>query len=79
MNVSTPCIKICVIDQVTGYCIGCGRTGAEISQWPFMPEPERVDVMATLAERMKGMSSRSIRGGRTRERVRLRQRGSTGI
>ena len=79
MNVSTPCIKTCVIDHVTGYCIGCGRTGAEISQWPFMPEPERVDVMATLPERMKGMASRSIRGGRTRERVRLRQRGSTGI
>ncbi len=77
MNVSTPCIKTCVIDQVTGYCIGCGRTGAEISQWPFMPEPERISVMATLGDRMKGMSSRAARGGRTRERV--RQRGSTGI
>lgn len=76
MNISTPCVKICVIDQVTGYCIGCGRTGAEISNWPFLPEPERVAVMATLADRMKGMSSRATRGGRTRERV--RQRGSTG-
>ena len=74
MNVSTPCIKTCVIDQVTGFCIGCGRTGAEISQWPFMPEHERISVMATLADRLKGMSSRTARGGRTRERV--RQRGS---
>ena len=69
MNVSTPCVKICVIDHVTGYCIGCGRTGAEIANWPFMPEPERVTVMETLAERMKGMSSRAARGGRTRERA----------
>lgn len=76
MNVSTPCVKICVIDQVTGFCIGCGRTGAEISNWPFMPEPDRVAVMETLGERLKGMSSRATRGGRTRERV--RQRGSIG-
>ncbi len=76
MNVSTPCIKTCVIDHVTGYCIGCGRTGTEISQWPFMPEPDRISIMATLADRLKGMSSRAARGGRTRERV--RQRGSTG-
>lgn len=77
MNVSTPCIKTCVIDQVTGFCIGCGRTGAEISQWPFMPETDRLSVMETLGDRLKGMSSRATRGGRTRERV--RQRGSTGI
>ena len=25
MNVSTPCVKICVIDQVTGFCIGCAE------------------------------------------------------
>jgi predicted Fe-S protein YdhL (DUF1289 family) len=77
MNISTPCVKICVIDQITGYCIGCGRTGHEIAQWPFMPEEARIEAMATLPVRLKGMSSRATRGGRTRERV--RQRGSTGI
>lgn len=74
MNVSTPCVKICVIDTVTGFCIGCGRTGAEIAQWPFTPEEERVSLMAALPERLKGMTSREARGGRTRERVRNRQR-----
>ena len=27
----TPCIKICVVDPLSGLCIGCGRTVAEIS------------------------------------------------
>ncbi len=74
MNVSTPCVKICVIDQVTGFCIGCGRTGSEIAQWPFIPEDERRSLMDTLPARLKGMTSREARGGRTRERVRQRQR-----
>lgn len=74
MNVSTPCVKICVIDQVTGFCIGCGRTGAEIAQWPFMPEDERITLMSALPDRLKNMTSREARGGRTRERVRYRQR-----
>jgi uncharacterized protein len=72
MNISTPCVKICVIDQVTGFCIGCGRTGQEIAGWPFMPEEARLAAMATFPERLKTMSSRATRGGRTRERIRMR-------
>jgi uncharacterized protein len=74
MNVSTPCVKICVIDHVSGFCIGCGRTGPEIGQWPFMPEGDRLAIMDGLADRLKGMTSREMRGGRTRERVRQRSR-----
>ncbi|MEY3526258.1 MAG: hypothetical protein RI997_367 [Pseudomonadota bacterium] len=74
MAISTPCIKICVIDRVTGYCIGCGRTGMEISSWSTLQEPERQATMALLGERMKSMSSRAARGGRTL----VRRRGSTG-
>lgn len=74
MAISTPCIKICVIDRVTGYCIGCGRTGMEIASWSTLQEPERQATMALLGERMKSMSSRAARGGRTL----VRRRGSTG-
>jgi uncharacterized protein len=49
---STPCIRICQIDSVTGLCIGCGRTLAEIGEWGRMPEDTRRAVMDTLAERM---------------------------
>ncbi len=50
---SSPCVKICVIDPVGRLCEGCGRTLAEIAQWARMSEPERLAVMARLAERLK--------------------------
>lgn len=50
---SSPCVKICVIDPVSRLCEGCGRTLAEIAQWASMSEPERLAVMARLAERLK--------------------------
>lgn len=49
---SSPCVKICVIDPVSGLCAGCGRTLAEIAHWAAMGEPERLAVMARLAQRM---------------------------
>lgn len=61
MSIETPCVKICVIDTVTGFCIGCGRTGAEIGGWLAMPPPQRRDIMATLPERLKTMTSRNAR------------------
>jgi len=30
--IGTPCIKVCVIDPETGFCIGCGRAGMEIAR-----------------------------------------------
>jgi len=57
----TPCIKTCVIDPVTGFCIGCGRTGAEIGGWIDMGPGERHMVIAGLPERLKTMTSRAAR------------------
>ena len=33
LAIETPCVKICVVDPETGYCIGCGRTREEIAGW----------------------------------------------
>jgi predicted Fe-S protein YdhL (DUF1289 family) len=49
--VSTPCIKVCVIDPATGLCRGCLRTLGEIAAWGGMAEAERRAVMARLPER----------------------------
>ena len=65
---STPCINVCVIDQPSKICIGCGRTLDEIATWGSMGELERKSVMATLPERMKDLSARG------RERVRPSER-----
>ena len=51
--VSTPCIKICVVDPRTRLCRGCGRTLDEIARWASMSETERRRVMAGLADRLR--------------------------
>jgi predicted Fe-S protein YdhL (DUF1289 family) len=50
---SSPCIKLCVVDGISGLCFGCGRTLPEIAQWGRLGEDQRRAIMAGLAERMK--------------------------
>ena len=65
-TIETPCIKVCVIDPVSGYCIGCGRTGGEVAGWIGYEADERRRIMDGLAERLKHMTSREARTGRGR-------------
>jgi predicted Fe-S protein YdhL (DUF1289 family) len=60
----SPCIQVCVLDPVTGFCIGCGRTGDEIAAWPSASEAEKAAILAPLAGRLSAMTSRAVRGGR---------------
>jgi predicted Fe-S protein YdhL (DUF1289 family) len=53
MALSTPCIKVCLIDSETGLCEGCGRTREEIATWGRLDERQRLDVMAGLEDRMR--------------------------
>jgi hypothetical protein len=50
---SSPCIRVCVVDGISNLCLGCGRTLPEIAQWGRMSEAQRLAIMATLPERMK--------------------------
>ena len=64
-SIETPCIKICVVDPETGFCIGCGRTRGEIGGWLEMAADERRKVMAGLPDRVATLTQRkSRRGGR---------------
>jgi len=65
---SSPCIKVCVIDPVSGLCIGCARTVAEISLWSEMGDAQRRLTLAQLPQRVAEMVARSTRGGRIRAR-----------
>ncbi len=49
----TPCVNICVLDDATGTCVGCGRTVAEIAGWTGMSDRERRAIMAALPDRMR--------------------------
>jgi hypothetical protein len=61
--IETPCIKICVVDPETGFCIGCGRTRGEIGGWLALSPEQRRAVMAGLPERVAGLTRRKTRRG----------------
>lgn len=48
----TPCINVCIIDNLTGYCMGCGRTQTEIGAWTAMTSAERRALMERLPDRL---------------------------
>jgi predicted Fe-S protein YdhL (DUF1289 family) len=49
--IATPCIKVCVMDQMRGHCTGCGRTLDEIARWGSMTDGERETIMRALPDR----------------------------
>lgn len=53
---STPCVKLCRIDDASGLCAGCGRTLDEIARWGSFDEPARRAIMAALPARMAALA-----------------------
>ncbi len=51
--IETPCVSVCMIDQPTGLCEGCGRTVEEIVRWIRLTPAERRRIMDELPERKK--------------------------
>lgn len=54
-SLDTPCINICLLDEETGLCLGCGRSIREIAGWTSMSDAERSTVMAELPARKARM------------------------
>ncbi len=52
-EISSPCLRVCVVDGMADICLGCGRTLPEIASWGRKTEAERLAIMATLPARMK--------------------------
>jgi uncharacterized protein len=51
-EIETPCNKVCAVDPVSGLCVGCGRTVAEIAGWIGFTATDRTRVMAELPQRL---------------------------
>jgi len=49
--IGSPCVNVCVMDDATGLCRGCGRTLDEIARWSVMREAEKRTVIALLEAR----------------------------
>ncbi|MEL6434602.1 MAG: DUF1289 domain-containing protein [Pseudomonadota bacterium] len=52
MTVTSPCTGICKLDEQTGWCLGCGRTGDEIAVWRGLPQSNRDQVWADIPDRL---------------------------
>jgi hypothetical protein len=49
----SPCVGVCVMDEETGWCFGCGRTAGEIREWQRLDAPTRAALEADLGDRVK--------------------------
>lgn len=47
---TSPCVQICKLNKA-GYCTGCKRSVAEITNWARMSEAEAAAIMALLPTR----------------------------
>jgi predicted Fe-S protein YdhL (DUF1289 family) len=47
----SPCISVCQMDPMTGYCVGCTRTIDEIRDWIISTPDERNAILRKIAER----------------------------
>lgn len=61
-RISSPCIKTCIVDGSTGWCIGCGRTLAEIGNWIKLGPAGRDQVMTQLPMRMDILNAKALAG-----------------
>ena len=58
--ITTPCIKVCVVDGPSGLCLGCFRTLPEIARWERYSDSERADLMAALPARRARISPEKL-------------------
>lgn len=56
----SPCIKVCVLDARSGWCVGCGRSSEEIANWPKMNAPEKRDLLIRLPARVEALKERGV-------------------
>ena len=56
-DVQSPCISICRVDAVTGWCVGCFRTLGEISAWHRLDASAKRKLWRSI-ERRAGLAGR---------------------
>lgn len=56
----SPCIKICSIEETTGFCLGCGRTLREVAQWTRLSDEQQRALKAELPQRLAFMREQGL-------------------
>lgn len=56
-TVPSPCIGVCWLDDKTGLCEGCLRSGDEIRDWMLMTREQKLQLLQLLEQRgLTGLS-----------------------
>ncbi len=49
--INSPCKGICTIDKDNGLCLGCLRTINEISEWLYLDDKSKADILKKIKKR----------------------------
>ncbi len=63
----SPCVDVCMIDNITGLCMGCFRSAEEISLWDRFTRGQRARVMAKISKRRGTLGAKIRPKGRARD------------
>lgn len=53
VEIESPCVGVCTMDEATGYCLGCYRTIEEIQGWWDLDNTAKKSVIEETAKREK--------------------------
>ena len=48
--IKSPCVAVCALDE-DDVCLGCYRTGAEITDWFMADDRRKREILASAAQR----------------------------
>lgn len=68
-EIQSPCVKLCVMEPDSGFCMGCGRTRDEIASWISLSPDAREKVTAQLDQRLANLTRNKRRKGGRRNRL----------
>lgn len=49
------CKKICKVDKTNTFCVGCGRTLEEITEWFTANKERKIEIAALARKRSKSL------------------------
>ncbi len=53
MTLASPCVGLCKLDEATGWCLGCARSGGEIAAWRDQTDAWRAAIWDALPARFQ--------------------------
>jgi predicted Fe-S protein YdhL (DUF1289 family) len=68
IEIPSPCVGICRLEEDTGLCAGCLRTTDEIAAWPAADAAARLSILKRLRERRRARGRTSAADSRPRRR-----------